>query len=68
LHPIDPTALQEERDFRIRQGGGLSVIILVYNSKGEGSDSGAAESKNRYQRSVATIDLIARNADLVASG
>jgi hypothetical protein len=39
--PIDPTILEEERQFQLRQRGGLQVIILVGDSDGEGDDSRA---------------------------
>jgi hypothetical protein len=63
--PIDPTILQEEREFRLSQRGGLQLTIPVDNSEEEGGDNGARESEDKYQRSVATIDSIAENADFV---
>ena len=62
--PIDPTILEEERQFQLCQRGGLQVIIPVGDSDGEGDDSGA-DDEDKDQRSVASIDSIAENADFV---
>jgi hypothetical protein len=64
--PIDPAILQEEREFQLSQRGGLQVIIPVDDSAEEGGDDGGGESEGDYQRSVATIDSIAENADFVS--
>ena len=58
--PIDPAILEEERQFQIRQRGGLQVVILVDSEEEGGVESGVED----YQ-SVASIDSIAENADFV---
>ena len=63
---IDPAILQEEREFQLSQRGGLQVTIPVDDSADEGADNSRGESKGDYQRSVATIDSIAENADFVS--
>jgi hypothetical protein len=64
--PIDPTILQEEHEFWISQRGGLQVTIPVEDSEEEGGDNAASESEDGYQRSVASLDSIAHNADFVS--
>jgi hypothetical protein len=66
LIPIDPVILQEERKFQQSQRGGLQVTIPVDDSAEEGGDNSGGESEGDYQRSVATIDSIAENADFVS--
>jgi hypothetical protein len=61
--PINPTILQEEHEFQLRQRGGLQLIIPVEDS--EKGDAAASESGD-YQRSVASLDSIAQNADFVS--
>jgi hypothetical protein len=63
--PIDPTILQQEREFQLSQRGGLQVTIPVEDSE-EGGDAATGESDDGYQRSVASIDSIAENADFVS--
>jgi hypothetical protein len=63
--PIDPTILQAEREFRISQRG-LQLNILVDNSEEEQSDTSMGESEGEDQRSIATIDSIAENADFIS--
>jgi hypothetical protein len=66
--------LQEEREFQLSQQGGLQVTIPVDDSAEEGGDDLAEEggdnsgdeSEGDYQRSVATIDSIAENADFIS--
>jgi hypothetical protein len=64
--PIDPTILQEEREFKLSQRGGLQVTVLVDDSEEEEGNNSVNESINEYQRSVATLDSIAENADFVS--
>lgn len=59
--PIDPAILEEERQFQIRQRGGLQVVIPVDSEEEGGVESGVED----YQ-SVASIDSIAANADFVS--
>jgi hypothetical protein len=64
---IDPTILQEEHKLKLSERGGLQVNILVEDSE-EGGDNGASECENGYQRSVASLDSIAQNADFESLG
>ena len=64
--PIDPIILQEEHKFWVSQRGGLQVTIQVEDSEEEGGDNAASESEDGYQRSVASLDSIAHNADFVS--
>jgi len=61
--PINPTILQEEYEFQLRQKGGLQLIILVEDS--ENGNAAASESGD-YQQSVASLNSIAQNADFVS--
>jgi hypothetical protein len=61
--PIDPTILQEEHEFQLRQRGGLQLIIPAEDS--EKGDTAASESGD-YQRPVTSLDSIAQNADFIS--
>jgi hypothetical protein len=63
--PIDLIILQEEHEFWVSQRGGLPVTIPVEDSE-EGGDNADSESEDGYQRSVASLDSIAHNADFVS--
>jgi hypothetical protein len=68
--PIDPAILEEERQFQIRQRGGLQVVIPVDLEDEEGGFESGVESRvesgiEDYQ-SVALIDSIAANADFIS--
>ncbi len=62
--PIDPAILEEERQFQLCQRGGLQVIMLVGDS--DGDSDGGADIEDKDQRSVASIDSIAENANFVS--
>jgi hypothetical protein len=62
---IDPAILQEEHEFRLSQRGGLQLTIPVGDSEEERGDT-ASESEDKAQRSVASLDSIAENADFVS--
>jgi hypothetical protein len=66
--PIDPMILQEEHEFRLSQKGGLQLTIPVGDSEEERGDKDASESEDeaQAQRSVASLDSIAENADFVS--
>ena len=64
--PIDPLILEEERQFKLSQRGGLQAIMPVdseeeEDEEGEGSDDGMED-----YRSVVSSDSIAENADFVS--
>jgi hypothetical protein len=64
--PIDPIILEEERQFKLSQRGGLQLIMPVDSEEeeegeGEGSDDGMED-----YRSVVSLDSIAENADFVS--
>jgi hypothetical protein len=63
--PIDPIILEEERQFKLSQRGGLQLIMPVDSEEeeeGEGEDSDGMED----YRSVVSLDSIAENADFVS--
>ncbi len=61
---INPMILEEERQFQIKQGGGLRFVLLVESEedqdKGEGSDDEIEDYK-----SVVSVDSITENADFI---
>jgi hypothetical protein len=63
---INPTILQEEREFHMCQRGGILVTVPVGDFEEEEGNNSANEDENEYSRLIASLDLIAENADFVS--
>ena len=64
--PIDPLILEEERQFKLSQRGGLQVIMPVDSEEEEEREGGGSDDGMEDYRSVVSLDSIAENADFVS--
>jgi hypothetical protein len=62
---INPTILQEKHKFQLHQKGSLQIIMPVGNSEENGNNN-TSKSKDKCQRSVASLDSIAENDDFIS--
>jgi hypothetical protein len=64
--PIDPTILEEEREFQLSQQGGLQMTIPVDSEGEEEGEEGDKYDEMEDYRLVVLLDSIAENADFVS--
>ena len=62
---INPTILEEERQFKLSQRGGLQTMSVNSEEKEEEEEEGSDDEMEDY-RSVILFDLIAENTDFVS--